>query len=508
MAEGDGMPTSGVAGEQPIVPTASETLDGGATGESDSVPNPGAPPKEEESPLSTSRSRDCALPITGRSNTSSQDPDAGGDASSESLLGQLSPHLHISPKLNHLNPWEDEEEVVGDFTKEVDKHDPLVFSPGATGRDCATSKDQEDAELYTVDNAITQIGWGWFQTKLLLVVAASKGFIGMQMLCHAYSQHVLKQYWGLSKTERMIMGSSLFGGMLVGAIFWGRLSDAYGRKKVFLLTVLNTFIFGSVSALAPNYGLYVFCRFLLGFGIGGQGPVSIALLLEFTPSYCRGIAAGLVWIGWYVGEAIETLIGYLLNWGQGDYWQQVAVWTSLPPLFFLVAWGLNLFKVPESPRFLLVSGKQHRGWEVLETAAMENKSVMYRHKLVGLTTSKNWIHCVQQDRKASWHGLFTPALLRTTLLLWWIWFVAGYGTYGLMFILPKFFSRKTDQSETNEHLSMMLTSCGAMVGVLIGAWTSENWGRRNTFALGFCGADEPSDDSSAGNICSNFQRNL
>ena len=67
-------------------------------------------------------------------------------------------------------------------------------------------------------------------------------------------------------------------------------------------------------------------------------------------------------------------------------------------------------------------------------------------------------------------------------LLWWIWFVAGYGTYGLMFILPKaiypqilhiftcrflwqFFSRKTSQSLTNEHLSMLLTSCGAMMGV-------------------------------------------
>jgi len=394
---------------------------------------------------------------------------------------------NLTPHLQHLNPWEEEDVgEVGDFTKEyTDKQTSEEFTAGALGRERANSTDGED---YSVDNAITQIGWGRFQLKLLIIVAMSKGFIGMQMLAHAYNQHVLKEHWDLSKTETTLMGSALFLGMLLGAIFWGRMSDAFGRRRVFLLTIFNTFLFGSISAAAPSYGAYVVCRVLLGFGIGGQGPVSIALLLEFTPSHCRGFASGLVWVGWYLGEALETLIGFLFHWGQDSYWQQVAVWTSLPPLLLLMAWGLKIVHIPESPRYLLVSGKQRRGWETLELAAMENKAVMYRHKLVGLTTSKNWISCVQEDRKASFMGLFTPTLLRTTLLLWWIWFVAGYGTYGLMFILPKFFSRKTSQSLTNEHLSMLLTSCGAMMGVLVGSWTSENWGRRPTFAMGFLGA--------------------
>ena len=36
------------------------------------------------------------------------------------------------------------------------------------------------------------------------------------------------------------------------------------------------------------------------------GPVAIALLLEFTPSYCRGYASGLVWVGYYLGEVLEV----------------------------------------------------------------------------------------------------------------------------------------------------------------------------------------------------------
>lgn len=443
------------------------------------------PPSREVSP------RDHGLPITGR--TQQQEPPP--EDKSEGILPDVpswvpTPDIskHVSPHLEHLNPWEDEDSGdEGDFTAETRKYDPSNFSAGASGRERADSVVSQE-EAYTIDNAITQIGWGRFQIKLLIIVALSKGFIGMQMLNHSYNQHELKHKWNLSRTEGTLMGSALFLGMMIGSIFWGRVSDVYGRRRVFLLTIFNTFLFGAVSAAAPNYGLYIVCRILLGFGIGGQGPVSISLLLEFTPSYCRGTASGLVWVGWYMGEALETLIGYALDWGQDDYWTQVSVWTSIPPLVLLVAWGLRLIYIPESPRFLLVSGRQRKGWEVLEEAAMANKSVMYRHKLVGITTSKDFVSCCQEDRKASWKGLFTPALLRTTLLLWWIWFVAGYGTYGLMFILPKFFRRNTDQTLEDEHLSMLGTSCGAMVGVLFGAWTSENWGRRTTFAIGFLGA--------------------
>ena len=48
---------------------------------------------------------------------------------------------------------------------------------------------------------------------------------------------------------------------------------------------------------------------------------------------------------------------------------------------------------------MLVEVECGRGWETLEEAAMENKAVMYRHKLVGLTTSKDFISCCQEVLK-------------------------------------------------------------------------------------------------------------
>lgn len=50
--------------------------------------------------------------------------------------------------------------------------------------------------------------------------------------------------------------SATFAGMLVGAPFWGRQADVYGRRPVFLITVLAGVIFGLVGAMAPNIGCW------------------------------------------------------------------------------------------------------------------------------------------------------------------------------------------------------------------------------------------------------------
>jgi len=84
--------------------------------------------------------------------------------------------------------------------------------------------------------------------------------------------------------------------------------------------------------------------------------------------------------------------------------------------------------------------------------------------------------------------LFEPSLRMTTMLLWVIWFVAGYGMYGILFLLPRFLRRRTDLSLGEEHWVMMLTAIGALFGVFAGAIISEVQGRKPAFIIGFAGA--------------------
>merc|ERR1712216_291400 len=233
------------------------------------------------------------------------------------------------------------------------------------------------------------------------VVAISKCAMAMQMTLHTLNMHELTTEWGLTKGQRAIMGGMMFLGMIGGSSFWGAMSDKFGRKKVFLLTILNTALFGLAASFCGEYYSYMALRFLLGFGMGGMGPVSISLLLEFTPSYCRGYASGMAWIGYYIGEALEVLLGLAFNWGENGAWRDLVMVTSICPLVLLMLWGIGLLDIPESPRYCLISGRQEEGWNILQEAAKQNRSIMFRKKLVNITTSKLWVDCTSSEKRGS-----------------------------------------------------------------------------------------------------------
>jgi len=122
----------------------------------------------------------------------------------------------------------------------------------------------KDDYEYTVDNSIDQIGWGKFQLKLLIVVAAAKGCMAMQLVLHAFNVHELKHEWKLSKgerydespsnnstriltptlTPRTFIAGSIFWGMLFGSSFWGVMSDKYGQSHTQKPLVLFISLFG------------------------------------------------------------------------------------------------------------------------------------------------------------------------------------------------------------------------------------------------------------------------
>ncbi len=92
--------------------------------------------------------------------------------------------------------------------------------------------------------------------------------------------------WKLTFGESaVILLSSGFGAMF-GAVFYGWLADKIGRRKVFLMTVINFSIATGILTFTPDNAwifLSVF-RFLIGFGVGGLYCVDLPLVQEFVPA--------------------------------------------------------------------------------------------------------------------------------------------------------------------------------------------------------------------------------
>jgi putative MFS transporter len=159
--------------------------------------------------------------------------------------------------------------------------------------------------------------------------------------------------WKLTFGESaVVLLSSGFGAMF-GAVFYGWLADKIGRRKVFLMTVINFSIATGILTFTPdNAWLFLSAfRFLIGVGVGGLYCVDLPLVQEFVPASKRGMVGGLVTAAVPVGILLGAALGAFATPYVG--WRGLFAIGMVPGLLTLVirAW------VPESPRWLIQMGR-------------------------------------------------------------------------------------------------------------------------------------------------------
>ncbi|KAF9177669.1 hypothetical protein BGZ51_008469 [Haplosporangium sp. Z 767] len=171
-----------------------------------------------------------------------------------------------------------------------------------------------------------------------------------------------------------ILSSSMFVGMMFGAMFWGMLADVYGRKQAFNFTLIVTTVFGIASSFAHTYWLLCLLILGLGFGVGGNMPVDGALFLEFTPKKNQYLLTFLS-IFFSFGAVAASLLGYVLlppysceapvvDGCQENGWRYMLM--ALGGLTFSMVVGrVILFRLEESPKFLLNHNRHQEAAVVL-----------------------------------------------------------------------------------------------------------------------------------------------
>ncbi|XP_034058157.1 putative transporter SVOPL isoform X4 [Gymnodraco acuticeps] len=268
-------------------------------------------------------------------------------------------------------------------------------------------------ETFTVEDAVEFIGFGRFHILLFLIMGSTNIIEAMEIMLLAVVSPEIRCEWRLQDWQVALVSTMVFLGFMVCGILSGYLADRYGRWKVVFGGFVWSAYFSLLTSFAPSYGWFIFLRSMVGCGVAGVSQ-GFVLKTEFMPAKYRAILLPLATVFWMIGSMLIIVLGMLVVPSFGWRWM---IRLSVTPSIIL----LFLFKfIPESARYNVSAGNVQGALETLQKIAKMNRSSLPPGRLVESSVKE----------RGSWRVLLSPAFRRTTLLLWYSWFVASFAYYG------------------------------------------------------------------------------
>ncbi|XP_055372540.1 solute carrier family 22 member 4 [Condylostylus longicornis] len=172
-----------------------------------------------------------------------------------------------------------------------------------------------------------------------------------------------------------LVGTCHFAGLVVGTAISGFLADRFGRKIIFILSIIFMSITGILQGLAWDYISFLIFAFLNAVGTASVYPLAFIIAVEMVGCRKREMSSIILNYFYAVGEA---LVG-LLAWLSRD-WRTLQYVLSAPPLLFTAYYWL----IPESVRWLITKEKHKKALKIIRKAAKTN------HKEISETLLKTF----------------------------------------------------------------------------------------------------------------------
>ena len=214
---------------------------------------------------------------------------------------------------------------------------------------------------------LDRLPWSRFHWLVVLALGVTWILDGLEVTFKGAISGVLQlpETMGFAAAEIGLLGSGYLAGAVIGALFFGRLTDRYGRKRLFFIT-LGVYLAGvGLSAFSWNFWSFFAFRFITGCGIGGEYAAINSAIDELIPARHRGrvglMINGSFWLGAALGSGATVLLldparfapdlGWRVGFGMGAA-------LGLAILFF------RRF-IPESPRWLLSHGRAEEAERII-----------------------------------------------------------------------------------------------------------------------------------------------
>ena len=233
---------------------------------------------------------------------------------------------------------------------------------------------------------LDRLPWGRFHTLIVVALGITWILDGLEVTLAGSVAGALKDSGVLqfSNLDVGLASSAYLGGAVLGALFFGWLTDRIGRRKLFFITLLVYIAATVATAFSWNLWSFMVFRFITGAGIGGEYAAINSAIQEFTPPRVRGWTDLAINGSFWVGAALGALGAVVLL----DPAWLPTLWPAFFPadsgwrLCFFIGGLLGLvilfmrMWIPESPRWLVTHGREAEARRIVE--AIE-ASVLRRH---------------------------------------------------------------------------------------------------------------------------------
>ncbi len=269
--------------------------------------------------------------------------------------------------------------------------------------------------------------------------------------------------------------SAYLAGAVLGAMFFGWLTDVLGRKRLFFITLGVYLVFTAATAFSTSFELFAVFRFLTGAGIGGEYAAINSAIQELVPPRYRGRTDLAINGSFWVGAALGSLGSSLL----------LTPGVLPPDLGWRFAFGIGaviglvvlIFRraLPESPRWLLLHGRADEADRIVKTIETKARvhpsapAVPARLKLIVRQHASNLVDLgISLFKHYPRRSILGLVLMASQAFC----YNAIFFTYAL--VLDRFFQVPSQRVG----LYLLPFSVTNFLGPLALGWLFDHWGRR------------------------------
>jgi MFS family permease len=320
-----------------------------------------------------------------------------------------------------------------------------------------------------IPKRLDELPWSRFHTTFLLALGITWVLDAFEIVIVGNVLSLMSESLGLSELQSSLMVSGFLIGAIIGSLIFGYLSDRFGRKKIFIVTLLLYSLGTFMTGFAWDFYSAFVLRLIAGAGIGGEFAAIHSAIDEFVPARHRGKVDGFIVASWNIGSLLASFTALILIKSlPGDI-----AWRSAFFIGGVIALLISLIRrfVPESPRWLLSRGYLKEAEIIVET--LEQKAGIKKDAVpmdVPVFDGGIWGGLKEILARYRWRFLFGSSMSFTILTTY----------YGIITLIPVSIAPHFKLSSEDVSQIFIAGSLGGLLGGIIVAIFADVVGRKVT----------------------------